>query len=155
MSAIAGPRRVRADDGKPVLQGTFNTAQSTTTVAINSATSNDALVGAANNSGPGIWGSSPAGTGVKATTTSGFALETQGRLDIGTSGVATLFAGTTQVIVNPGVDVTDSSFVLLTPRVNLGGRDRWYTTDVAANTIRIRISSTRATNTRIAWLLLG
>ena len=155
VGAVAGPRRVRADDGNAVLQGTFNTAQSTTTVAINSNTSSNALVGAANNSGTGLWGSSPGGSGVKAESTNGFALETLGRLKIGTSGVAVLFGGTTQVTLNPGVDLTDSSFVLLTPRVNLGGRDLWYTIDTAANIVRFRISSSRRTNTRIGWLLLG
>jgi hypothetical protein len=68
--ALGRPAPTRADDGAPVLQGVFNTSQSTTTVAINSNTSNHALVGAANNSGTGVWGSSPAGNGVHGSSTS-------------------------------------------------------------------------------------
>lgn len=156
--ALGRPARALANDSDAVLQGVFNTAQSTTTVAINSNTSNDAFVGAANNSGTGLWGSSPAGSGVKATTTSGYALTTVGRLSIGTSGTATIPAGMTSIVVSPSVDVTASSFVLLTPQANIGSRTLWYVinaTNIANNTITIRMSSSRSASTKIAWLLLG
>jgi hypothetical protein len=154
-TAVGRPVPARADDGQAVLQGVFNTSQSTTTVAINSATSNDAFVGAANNNGTGLWGSSPGGSGVKATTTSGYALQTLGRLNIGTSGIATIPGGATSFTVSPGVDITTASFVLLTARSNLGGRDLWVVMDESANTFRIRMSSSRAGATKVGWLLLG
>lgn len=63
--ALGRPQRTLANDGDPVLQGIFNTPQSTTTVAINANNSQDALIGAANNAGTGVVGSSPAGDGVR------------------------------------------------------------------------------------------
>ena len=65
--ALGRPPRALANDGDPVLQGVFNTPQSTTTVAINANNSLNALVGAANNTGTGVVGSSPGGNGVHGT----------------------------------------------------------------------------------------
>jgi len=36
-----------------------------------------------------------------------------------------------------------------------GTRRLWYTTDVTANTIAIRVSSAVAANLAVGWLLLG
>ena len=100
---------------------------------------------------------SPAGAGLFGLANgSGFALRTSGRLRVDrVSGVATIPAGSTSKTVNPGVNVTSGSFVLLTPKVNLGGRALWFTTDASANTFRIRLSSPRSSGAKIAWLLLG
>lgn len=103
----------------------------------------------------GVWGESDLGSGLYGTTTSGYALETVGRLKLGTSGVATIGAGQAVVVVPVGVDVTAGSFVLLSPKVNLAGRDLWWTIDQVNDTITIRISSSRTTATKISWLLLG
>ena len=53
---------------------------------------------------PGVAGQSETGTGVTASTISGYALEsTNGRVRFaGISGIATIKAGDTQVVVNPG-----------------------------------------------------
>ena len=71
------------------------------------------------------------------------------------SGVATIAAGNVSVAVSPGVNVTASSFVLLTPQANIGSRGLWYTTNPSAETITIHISSSRTSATKIAWLLTG
>ncbi|HEY3335193.1 MAG TPA: hypothetical protein VGK16_08145 [Candidatus Limnocylindrales bacterium] len=97
------------------------------------------------------------GTAVRAAvTTSGFALATTGRVKHGqVSGVKSISAGRTSVTISPGVDVTSGSFVLLTPKANIGSRALWYTTDPTNNRITIRMSSSRSTSTLIAWLMLG
>jgi len=71
------------------------------------------------------------------------------------SGVATIPAGTKSVIVSLVVDIDASAFVLLTPGVNVGGRSLWCTIDAVANSITIRMSSTRSSATKIGWLLLS
>lgn len=103
----------------------------------------------------GVWGSSPAGAGLYGESDSGFGLEVVGRATFSTSGVATISAGNDRVTVTPGVNVTASSFVLLTPKISVGGRDIWFTQDTAANTFTIRMSSSRPSATRIAWLFLS
>ena len=63
--------------------------------------------------------------------------------------------GATSVTVTPDVDVTSSSFVLLTAKANIGKRSVWFTTDTTNDRFTIRISSARAKPTLVAWLLLG
>ena len=102
-----------------------------------------------------IRGHSDESVGVLASSTTGYALQTSGRLKLGVSGVATIPAGRKVVTVSPHVDVTAASFVLLTPKANIGTRALWYTTNSTANTIGIHLGSARSSATRIAWLLLG
>jgi hypothetical protein len=59
------------------------------------------------------------------------------------------------VTVTPGVDVSSTSFVLLTPMANLGARSLWFTLDAANDKFVIRISSSRASATKVSWLLLN
>jgi len=106
-------------------------------------------------SGDGVHGYSGSGNGVLAQTLTGYALHTDGRLSIGTSGVATIPAGSTFKTVTPFVDVTAGSFVLLTPMADLTGRDLWFTKDIASDTITIHLSSSRTSATKVSWLLLG
>lgn len=122
------------------------------------------VVGSAADS-QGVWGVAPEGRGVRGETTSGvgllgiaasgFALQTAGRTKLSTSGVATIPAGSTGVTISPGVNVTGGSFVLLTPKANIGSRALWFTTNATADSFTIRMSSQRSSNTRVAWLLLG
>jgi hypothetical protein len=106
--------------------------------------------------GYGVHGFSGTGTGVKAEANfAGTALRVAGRAKFSTSGVATIIAGTTSKTVTPNVNVTSSSFVLLTPKTNIGSRALWFTTNSSDNTFRIHMSSTRSSSTRVAWLLLG
>ncbi len=69
--------------------------------------------------------------------------------------MATIPAGSTGKTVNPGVNVTNGSFVLLTPKVDVGSRALWFTTNPSGDTFRIRMSSARSSGTKVAWLLLG
>jgi hypothetical protein len=120
------------------------------------ATSGFGVRGAAT-SGYGAYVTSTSGTAVyAAATTSGYALRTSGRVKVEkASGVATILGTKTSVVVTPGLDVTMSSFVLLTPKGSLGGRNLWYTTDATANTFTIRVSSALTVNLAVGWLLLG
>jgi hypothetical protein len=99
---------------------------------------------------------SSSGVGVYARNDStGLALQTSGRTKFSTSGVAVMVAGATSKKVIPSVNVTSSSFVLLTPKTNIGSRALWFTTSAADNYFTIRMSSPRSSTTRVAWLLLG
>ncbi|HEX6127628.1 MAG TPA: hypothetical protein VF071_01250 [Candidatus Limnocylindria bacterium] len=103
----------------------------------------------------GVHGNSYYGVGLFGTSTEGYALRAEGRTKLSTSGVATIPAGSTSVTVTPNVNVTNGSFVLLTPRANIGSRGLWYTVQASADTFRIRMSKSRSKNTKVAWLLLG
>jgi len=105
----------------------------------------------------GVWGFSGRGAGVLGQANrNGFAIRAKGRIKADkVSGVATIPAGSSGVTVSPGVNVTAASFVLLTPKANIGSRGLWFTTNASADTFRIRMSSTRSANTKVAWLLLG
>jgi hypothetical protein len=108
------------------------------------------------NAGRGVFGEATSGIGVFASSSTGYALRTTGRLKADkVSGVATIVAGSTSRTVTPGVNVTSGSFVLLTPKVSLAGRDLWFTTDAANNKFTIRMSAKRSSGTKVAWLLLG
>lgn len=107
-------------------------------------------------SGRGVYGHASTGVGVFGESDDGYALRTRGRVKVEkVSGVATIKAGQRTVTVTPGVNVTSGSFVLLTPKSKLSGRDLWFSTSPTANTITIRMSSARSTATKIAWLMLG
>jgi len=115
----------------------------------------------------GVWGETQTGQGVRGQATSGIglygrawasghALYVRGRFKAEQiSGVATIPAGSTGVTISPGVKLNSSSFVLLTPKANMGSRSLWFTTNPGANTFRIRMNSARSTATGVAWLLMG
>jgi hypothetical protein len=104
--------------------------------------------------GDGVHGETANGNGGSFKSDNGNAISTDGRLHFDrVSGVATIAAGDTSKVVSPGTDLTAATFVLLTPRSNLGGRDLWYTVDAAANTFRIRISKAMGT-LKVGWLLI-
>jgi hypothetical protein len=119
------------------------------------ATAGGAGVYARSDTGTAVYAFSTSQASVLAITSSGYALQTFGRLSLDTSGVATIPAGTTSKEVTPGVDVTAGSFVLLTPGADIGTRRLWFTKNTTASTITIRMSSARTKATKISWLLLG
>lgn len=131
---------------------------STSSRGVHGTSSSDIGVNGDSQTGVGVNGFSSSGTGVVASGgNGGFALWTIGRVKIGTSGVATIPSGSTSTTVTPGRDVTAGSFVLLTPRADIGSRALWYevtATDIANDTFRIRIGSSRTRPTKVAWLLL-
>jgi hypothetical protein len=118
--------------------------------------------------GDAVWGVTSDGVGMHAWTTNGtgveagsehaLALHTWGRVKFEkVSGIATIRAGHTSVTVSPGagVDIVKASFVLLTPRSDLRGRRLWYTLNLLANTITIRMSSAAGSSVQVGWLLLN
>jgi hypothetical protein len=164
-AAAARVGSVRGANGDHMEVGGQYTAESGT--AITGSGDFIAFLGANTGSGRGLSGRSVDGIGVDAgsthgtavfaTTSNGYAIHAMGGLRLDrASGVATIAPGTRGVTVRTDdVDVTRASFLLLTPKANLGGRDLWYTTRPRENSFRIRMSgSPRATPTRIAWLLL-
>jgi hypothetical protein len=99
---------------------------------------------------------SPSGVGVYGINIAGgLALRAAGRAKFDTSGVATITAGHASKVITPGVNVTSSSFVLLTAKANIGSRALWFTTDAPGNKFTIHMSSSRSSGTNVAWLLLG
>ncbi len=71
-------------------------------------------------SGLGVRGYATTGTGgsFEATTPTGHALVTSGRISFGkVSGIASIAIGKTSVTIKPGLDITASTFVLLTPKI--------------------------------------
>jgi hypothetical protein len=105
--------------------------------------------------GIGVAGQGTTGVLGVSSGTAGIALQANGRTNLSTSGVATITAGSTSKTITPGVDVTTASFVLLTPKANIGSRALWFTTDATNNKFTIRMSSARSSGTKVAWLLLG
>jgi len=127
--------------------------------------SGSGLRGAAD-TGTGTAGDTQSGTGVAGhgqeriagsfDTETGIALKTTGRLSLlKTSGIATIPAGTRSKNITPGVDILSSSFILLTPRSDLGTRRLWVTTDATSNRFTIRLSSNIWSSVKIGWLLIG
>jgi len=133
--------------------GTYGYAQAAT------GTTYGAIGHALSPTGVGVYGFAPGGgVGVRATSVGGVALETSGRVVAHkVSGVATISKGKTSVSVKPGVGIGSTSFVLLSPRGNLGSRGLWstLTASASAGTITIRVSSAVSASTQIGWLLLG
>jgi hypothetical protein len=107
------------------------------------------------NAGRGVFGEVTTGVGLFGIATTGHALATSGRVRLEkVSGVATLSAGSTSIVVTPGITVGASAFVLLTPRTDLEGRSYWYTTDPANSSFTIHIGSARALASPFVWLLV-
>jgi hypothetical protein len=173
--ALGRPVPARANDPDDVVLGHANSSIGTTRITITSTSpSAVAFVGAASagtglhgsttsgtgvfgqsGSGVGVVGQSTSGPGVTASSSTGYGLVTAGRIQIFTSGIAFIPSGSKQTFVVPGVDVTDASFILLTPQFNLGGRNLWYRLDKVNNRFTIVMSSARTGTTRVSWLLLG
>jgi hypothetical protein len=108
------------------------------------------------NAGRGVYGQATNGVGLYGSASNGYALRTNGRVKMDrVSGVASIPAGSTSVTVAPNVNVTTSTFVLLTPKANIGSRGLWFSTNASADSFTIRMSSSRSSNTKVAWLLLG
>jgi hypothetical protein len=103
----------------------------------------------------GVYGGAK-NVGVYADAPNAIALKVVGRATFDrVSGVATIPSGRTTVTVSPKAAVEAASLVLVTPRQNIGSRSLWVTTNPAADTFTIRMSSSRSGATLVAWLLLG
>lgn len=126
-------------------QGIFTSADSGFGIVATSHTGEAVHAGA--DSGTAIFGSSITGIGLDIDS---------GRVRFSSvSGVATISVGNTGNTVLPGVKVTSTSIVLLSPKSNVGTRAIWFTTNPGAHTFTIYMSSKRTSLTHIAWLLIG
>ena len=179
-SMLGRPLPVLANGEAVVVGGTYESATSKTRLANTAFGSTNTILEAATDQGTALDGSSNYGgvgvrghgheyraTGVRATTRFGTALKaeaegdaahavvTVGRLAFDRSGVATIPAGATGVSVSvTRSPLRNSSFILLTPQANLGGRSLWYVMDVQARKFSVRMSSSRSSATRVSWLIL-
>lgn len=105
----------------------------------------------------GVFGVSDgsAGRGVLARSADGLALEADGRVRFSTSGVATVPAGSSQVVVTPAFEVTASARILAMPQSDPGAATvRWVEPDVVASAFTIRMSGNVASDTAVAWFVL-
>lgn len=132
--------------------------ESASGVGVEAFSASATAVSATSTSGTGIVGSTATGIALLAAASDpkGKALVINGRIRVdGVSGVAIIPAGTASITFTPGVDLVNSSFVLLTPKANIGARALWFSTNTIANTITIHMSPSRPKRTNVAWLLLG
>lgn len=171
--AIGRANPVQADGENIVIGGDYATAMSRT--ALTNETNNETVwylynshqgtaLYALSNSGIGVNAISNFSSGVYAVgkpaitadpSGQGYAIVGKGRVRLERiSGVAVIPAGRTSVRITPGVNLNTGSFVLLTPRSNLNGRDLWYRTDPPNERFTIYLSSSRTVPTRVSWLLL-
>jgi hypothetical protein len=70
------------------------------------------------------------------------------------SGFARIPRNSRTVVVEPGVDMTFGSVVVVTPFSNLRGVDYWITRDLEADTFTIRLSESRRPATPFSWLIV-
>jgi len=121
--------------------------------------------------GRGVFGSSTTGLGVRGYSDSGvggsfgtsapnvgFALQTVGRVRFDKSaGIATILAGTSSVIVTPGIDLTSNSAVVATLMGNPGGATtvQRVAVNATADTLTIYLTANAVSNVKVAWHVFG
>ena len=109
-------------------------------------------------SGLGVRGYATSGVGVSGEATTGYALRTSGRIRLDkSSGSATVAAGTSSVLVTPGIDLTGTSTVIATLNGNAGGSTtvKRVSIDASANTFTVHLTGNTVGPVKIAWLVLG
>jgi hypothetical protein len=119
--------------------------------------------------GYGAFGTSDSGTGVQGFTKSGTAMSAtvgpngtgrafaaNGRVSFSSSGIATVAAGNSQKVVDPGIALTPKSKVLATVMGNPGGSIvlKRVIVDAAADTFTIALTGSAANATDVAWFVL-
>jgi hypothetical protein len=108
--------------------------------------------------GQGVRGETTTGHGVVAVATTGYALRTSGRLRFDKSGgIATVAAGTKDVLVTPGIDLTPTSTVIATLQASAGGTTAVHRVAINATTnqFRIYLTANATTAATVAWFVLG
>jgi hypothetical protein len=70
------------------------------------------------------------------------------------SGLANVPRGSRFVSVDPGVDVTPATIVLVTPYANMRNREFWVTRDVDLDVFTIRIASPRGRPSPFGWVIV-
>jgi len=113
--------------------------------------------------GFGVLGTSDKGVGVRAATKTGKALTAEGRVDFSTSGLTTVPAGASSVLINPGVEIPDNARILCTLESLQQGLSVERTQKLPGqfgtpDQFRVFLSGTAANlrkPTRVAWFLIG
>jgi hypothetical protein len=109
-------------------------------------------------SGLGVRGYATSGVGLSGEATTGYALRTTGRVRLDKSaGKATIGAGSSSVVVNPGIDLTSTSVVIATLNGNAGGSTtiKRVAVDAAANTFTVYLTANSTALVAIGWLVLN
>lgn len=109
-------------------------------------------------SGFGLYGRAMSGTGVYATSSTGHALRTNGRLRFDkASGSARIAAGARSVVIKPGLELAATSKVLATLQGSAGGTTTVHraTVDATAGTITVYLTANATRAVRVAWLVFG
>ena len=108
--------------------------------------------------GRGVHGYASTGVGVYATCgAGGAAFQAEGPVHFSSAGLTTIAAGSPNVSVTPGIDLTDFSQVLCTLQGNPGPGITLSRAVVhpSANTFTIYLTGKAAADTRVAWFVIG
>jgi hypothetical protein len=118
----------------------------------------------------GVRGSTDAGTGVRGETTTGtavlaatlgpkkgLALRASGRVQFdNAAGIATIAAGTSQVVVTPGTDLKATSAVVATLQGVAGSAlVKYVQVNPTADTFTIHLTANAPNNVKVAWHVFG
>jgi hypothetical protein len=109
-------------------------------------------------SGIAVRASVTTGTGCYVTSTSGYALRTDGKVRLDKSaGLATVAGGTSAIAVTPGIDLTTTSAVIATLNGNAGGSTavKRVAIDTSTNAFTIYLTANATASVRVAWLVVG
>lgn len=107
--------------------------------------------------GIGVFGRSDTGTGVLASSQSGYGLSVLGRVTFETSGVGQISSGNSSADVNPGVEVADSTRILVTLHGDPGGSTvlKRVSKNAAADTFTVHLTAPSSANVKFSWFLFG
>ena len=110
------------------------------------------------NAGTGVRGYATTGVGVSAQATTGYALRTDGRLRFDKSGgIATIAAGTSSIVVNPGIDLSTGTAVVATLQGSAGGTTNVLrvVVNATANTFEVFLTANTVGSVKVAWFAFG
>jgi hypothetical protein len=85
------------------------------------------------------------------------ALQASGPVQFSTSGIATIPAGSDNVVVSPGVDINSTSKILCTLMTNPGGETtlRHVTKNPGADSFQINLTAAATQNCQVAWFVIS
>jgi hypothetical protein len=90
--------------------------------------------------------------------TQGLAFRAVGRVKLDNcSGIATIAAGTNNVVVKPGIDLTSSSAVVATLQASAGGTTTVHrcVVNVTTDSFTIYLTANSTANVKVAWHIFG
>jgi hypothetical protein len=104
----------------------------------------------------GVRGQSLSGVGVQADSGLGYGLRVRsGGIKVDeASGIEIVPAGERRLRVEPGLDVTEDTIILLTPYANLRGGSAWVKKDVASDAFIINLPRAINRDARFGWLMI-